>query len=119
MLGLRTTIYKVVDLNSAKNWYVKAFEATPYFEEKYYVGFNIGGYELGLMPQVHSKPKGDNIITYWGVDDVQKSFQHLLACGSRVHEVPNNVGGDIEVASVFDPWDNIIGIIYNPHFKEK
>ena len=29
----------------------------------------------------------------------------------------NNVGGEIIVASVYDPWKNIIGIIYNPDFK--
>ena len=51
MLGLRTTIYKVSDLLKAKSWYAKAFETQPYFDEPFYVGFNIGGYELGLLPE--------------------------------------------------------------------
>lgn len=49
ILGLRTTIYKVSDLAKAKVWYMKAFGVAPYFDEPYYVGFNIGGYELGLQ----------------------------------------------------------------------
>ncbi len=49
ILGLRTTIYKVHDLNEAKQWYAKAFQIQPYFDELFYVGFNIAGYELGLL----------------------------------------------------------------------
>lgn len=117
MLGLRTTVYKVVDLKSAKNWYAKAFQIAPYFDENNYVGFNIGGYELGLLPEVNAKGRSDHQISYWGVDGIQESYDHLLSCGAKVHEAPNSVGGDIMVASVYDPWENIIGIIYNPHFK--
>ena len=51
ILGLRTTIYKVEDLNNAKKWYLKAFGTQPYFDEPFYVGFNIKGYELGLLPE--------------------------------------------------------------------
>lgn len=40
-----------------------------------------------------------------------------LELGAKVHEKPTGVGGDIRVASVKDPWGNIIGIIYNPSFK--
>ncbi len=28
-----------------------------------------------------------------------------------------NVGGEIVIASVKDPWGNIIGLIYNPEFR--
>lgn len=115
MLGLRTTVYKVDDLKKAKKWYAKAFKIEPYFNEPFYVGFNIGGFELGLLPE--KTKKGENVISYWGVDDIQKAYDHILSLGGRVHEAPNNVGGELMVASVFDPWDNIIGIIYNPYFK--
>ena len=43
MLGLRTTIYKVGDMNEAKHWYAQAFGVQPYFDEPFYIGFNIGG----------------------------------------------------------------------------
>lgn len=50
MPGLRTTIYKVIDLEQAKAWYAQAFGVKPYFDEPFYVGFNIGGYELRIQP---------------------------------------------------------------------
>jgi len=117
MLGLRTTIYKVSDLNKAKAWYAKAFGVQPYFDEPFYVGFNIKGYELGLLPEEKSTSKGENVLSYWGVDDIQKSYEHLINFGAISHEKPTNVGGELMVASVFDPWQNVIGIIYNPDFK--
>ena len=49
MLGLRTTIFKVSNLQKAKMWYSKVFESKPYFENQFYIGFNIKGYELGLL----------------------------------------------------------------------
>lgn len=115
MLGLRTTIYKVSDLSAAKSWYAKAFQTEPYFDEPFYVGFNIQGYELGLQPD--ENVKGDNVLSYWGVANIQESYDQLLALGATIHEAPNNVGGELMVASVKDPWDNIIGLIYNPYFK--
>jgi len=116
-LGLRTTVYKVNNLEDAKAWYAKAFKTEPYFDEPFYVGFNIGGFELGLLPE--ETQKGENVISYWGVNNIQESYEHLLNLGGRNHEAPSNVGGELMVASVFDPWDNIVGIIYNPYFELK
>lgn len=117
MLGLRTTAYKVSDLDKAKAWYAKAFGVQPYFDEPFYVGFNIMGYELGLLPEEGLTSKGTNVITYWGVEDIHIAFKQLLELGATKHEEPTNVGGELMVASVFDPWQNVIGIIYNPYFK--
>ncbi len=118
MLGLRTTIYKVPDLLAAKAWYNKAFDTTPYFDEPFYVGYNIAGYELGLHPyEGQSVPVGENVFSYWGVEDVKSSCKKLVDIGATMFEEPMEVGDDIIVASVKDPWGNIIGLIYNPHFK--
>jgi len=117
-LGLRTTVYKVADLAEAKEWYSKAFLREPYFDEPFYVGFNIGGYELGLLPEENPvSDKTKSLIVYWGVNDIEKVYNHLLKMGASEHEKPTNVGGDLMVASVIDPWGNVIGIIYNPAFK--
>jgi len=115
ILGLRTVIYRVKDIAAAKEWYINAFNTTPYFNEPFYVGFNIGGYELGLQPD--EAVTGDNTITYWGVDNITTEYERFLSLGATAHEAPQNVGGDIMVASVRDPWNNIIGLIYNPDFK--
>lgn len=117
MLGLRTLIYKVPDLAKAKEWYAQAFQTKPYFDEPFYVGFNIGGYELGLDPDNTDVTNGDTAVTYWGVEDIEKEFARLIQLGATEHSKPTNVGGDIMVATVKDPWGNVIGLIYNPHFK--
>ena len=115
MLGLRTTIYKVSNIKEAKTWYTKAFKTEPYFDEPYYVGFNIGGYELGLQPD--NVEKGENVMSYWGVEDIHSEYDRLLSLGAIEHEKPMNVGGELMVCSVKDLWGNIIGLIYNPYFK--
>ena len=115
ILGLRTVGYKVSDIAKAKEWYSIVFGTQPYFDEPFYVGFNIAGYELGLQPD--DSIKGDNIVTYWGVKDILSEYERFISLGATEHEAPQNVGGEIMVASVKDPWDNILGLIYNPEFK--
>ena len=118
ILGLRTVVYKVNDLDKAKDWYAKAFETKPYFDEVFYVGFNIGGYELGLLPEENGKIGiGEGAISYWGVENIDSVFNKMISLGAKTHEKPTNVGGELMVASLIDPWGNIIGLIYNPSFK--
>lgn len=118
MLGLRTAIYKVGDMAKAREWYAMAFAAAPYFDEPYYIGFNIGGYELGLQPEdTPAAEKPESVVTYWGVEDIENVYGHLLNIGATEHEKPYNVGGNIMTATVKDPWGNIVGIIYHPEFK--
>ena len=118
MLGLRTTIYKVANLDEAKKWYAKAFQTEPYFDEPFYVGFNIGGYELGLLPEENpTTDKVPTVLSYWGVEKINETYEHLINLGAKPHEAPHNVGGELMVATVFDPWGNIVGIIFNPYFK--
>lgn len=118
ILGLRTVVYKVNNLAEAKAWYSKAFGVQAYFDEPFYVGFNIGGYELGLLPAEQSKTdKGEGVLAYWGVEDIDAVFKEMINLGAEIHEKPTNVGGELMVASLIDPWGNIIGLIYNPSFK--
>lgn len=116
-LGLRTTIYKVSDIFQAKIWYSNILGFEPYFDEPFYVGYNVAGYELGLQPDEKNDAKTDGVITYWGVENVEEKYNELLASGATTYEAPNEVGGGIIVAAVKDPWDNVFGIIYNPHFS--
>lgn len=117
LLGLRTLGYKVPDLKKAMEWYSNILGVEPYFNEPFYVGFNVAGYELGLQPEAVNTPKTDNAVTYWGVDNVNEAHKALLDAGASEHGAPTDVGDGIIVASVKDPWGNVFGIIYNPHFK--
>ena len=118
-LGLRTVIYHVPDVQKAKAWYTEAFGQAPYFDEPFYVGFEIGGYELGLHPGMDGVTVGNNVVTYWGVPDIDKAYQHMLDRGATAREPVTDVGGDIKVGSVADPFGNVIGLIFNPHFAPK
>ena len=115
--GLRTVKYGVPDLTRAKEWYAKAFGVEPYFDEPFYVGFNIGGFELGLDPD-HPPGEGGATI-YWGVDDCLATLRFLESVGATVRSEPQDVGGGIKVASVLDPFGNEIGVIENPHFDPR
>jgi len=118
LLGLRTVIYKVDDIDKAKDWYTNVFKTKPYFDQPFYVGFTIGGYELGLQPEtIAASKKSLNVVTYWGVEDIETEYKRFLSAGATAHEAPENVGGEIIVATVKDPWGNAIGLIYNPEFK--
>jgi predicted enzyme related to lactoylglutathione lyase len=116
-LGLRTTIYHVTDIAKARDWYSSILGFAPYFDQPFYVGFNVAGYELGLQPSETGPNNTDNVVAYWGVDDAASALKHLLEHGATPNEGVQDVGGDIKVATVKDPFGNVLGIIQNPHFK--
>lgn len=115
-LGLRTAVYYVDDIEKGKAWYSAVLGLSPYFDEPFYVGFNIAGYELGLQPR-DGESTGPVGNAYWGVESCEAAFLKLLDQGATPHESVQEVGGGIKVATVKDPFGNIIGVIENPHFK--
>jgi len=110
-LGLRTVIYPAPDLAASKAWYTALLGVEPYFDEPFYVGFDVGGYELGLHPET------DAAETYWGVEDVEAAHAALLAAGATERSPVTDVGEGIRVATVFEPAGSVLGIIHNPHFR--
>ena len=117
--GLRTVIYHVQDLEKAKAWYGQALKIKPYFDKPFYVGFNVGGYELGLDPDMAGVVKGSAGVAYWGVPDARTAFQRLLELGAKTHSPVQEIGDGIRVATVTDPFGNVLGLIENPHFSLK
>jgi predicted enzyme related to lactoylglutathione lyase len=118
ILGLRTTIYHVPDLDNAKAWYTSAFGVEPYFDQPFYVGFNLGGYELGLNPDLaDASPGPGGAVAYWGVADMTAAIHRFESAGATIKIRPHEVGEGIKVATVADPFGNLIGLIENPHFK--
>lgn len=116
--GLRTVIYGVSDIEEGKNWYTKVIGSPPYFDQLFYVGFNVGGFELGLDPNARPvQSENAGVIAYWSVDDIEEEYQRLLSIGAKAHGEIRDVGDNIKVATVVDPFGNLIGIIYNPNFK--
>ena len=114
LTGLRTIIYPAPDLAKAKQWYSEVLGSTPYFDEPFYVGFSVGGFELGLIPDAQPGIAGTQ--AFWGVQDIVAEFERLMSLGAIELEQVTDVGGGIRVAAVQDPFGNRLGIIENPHF---
>ena len=94
ILGLRTILYRVPDIDAAKTWYRAILERDPYFDEPYYVGFNVGGFELGLNPdEAGGAPGPGGTVAYWGVKDARAAVKRLRGLGVVVASDPEDVGG--------------------------
>ncbi len=81
------------------------------------MGFSVGGFELGLVPD--AKPGVTGAVPYWGVADAEAAIARLVALGATVHEAVHDVGDGIRVGSVADPFGNVFAVIQNPHFDPK
>jgi len=114
LLGLRTVIYPSPDLEASKAWWTTLLGVAPYFDQPFYVGFNVAGYELGLLP---TADPNDGALTYWGVPDVTEAVAESIAHGATEHTPRSEVGEGIITATVRTPQRAIVGFIYNPHFS--
>src|SRR6185503_3009509 len=103
--GLRTVAYQVTDLDQARAWYTEVLGIEPYFAEPFYVGFNVGGFELGLQPDTQGGLEGlGGNVAYWGVESADEAFDRLIGLGATALSPVQEVGGGIKVAIVRDPF---------------
>jgi predicted enzyme related to lactoylglutathione lyase len=114
ILGLRTAIYPAPDLDRAKAWYTKVLGVEPYFDQPFYVGYAVGGFELGLDP--NAMPGAAGAQPLWGVADADAAMKRLVELGATVLEAVVEVGEGIKVGAVADPVGNRFGFIENPLF---
>lgn len=116
MHGLRTLIHRVADLAAAKRFYTAALLKEPYFDQPFYVGYDLDGYELGLQPLEGDAPAA---TTYLAVDDVDAERARWISLGASAIDAPQDVGDGLIVASLRDPFGNAIGLIRNLDFAPK
>ena len=115
--GLRTVIYGVPDSAVAKQWYSAMLGIEPYYDSPYYVGFSVGGFELGLDPNAPTgTEEGAGPVAYWGVTNADAAMTRLLDMGATLVEKVHDVGDGIHMGKVRDPYGNVLGFIENPHF---
>ena len=129
--GLTTVSYWTDDMAAAKRWYANLLGVEPYYEvpvpgrdQPGYVEFRIGDYqhELGLVDR-HFAPAGmaegpGGVVTYWHVDDVDAALARLAELGATPREKPLDRGKGFITATVIDPFGNVLGVMYNPHYLE-
>lgn len=107
--GIKTIIYPVKDINSAKSLFSKFLSVEPYADQPYYVGFKINDQDIGLVPY-----SPEAVMTaFYHVDDITNSLQMLVDAGAQIIQDIKNVGGGRLIASVKDNDNNIIGLIQN------
>ena len=118
LLGLRTVVYPVPDLEQAKKWYSELLGGlAPYYDTPYYVGYNVGGFELGLHPQEGGLRAGAGGPTsYWGVPNLAEFLAAATGRGARAVSKIDDVGEGIRLATIPDPFGNLVGLIEDPHF---
>ena len=108
--GIKTVLHPVSDLEKAKAVYTALLGQPPQTDEPYYVGFDVAGQHIGLLPdggpQHITSP-----VAYWHVPDIEAKLAALTAAGATVKEPPSAVGGGRRVAAVTDPDGNVLGLI--------
>ena len=113
--GLRTVIYGAKDIEQVKAWYSAVLGQQPYFDQPFYVGFNVGGYELRLSP--NATPGSTGPVAYWGVPNADAAYQELIDRGALPDEPVHEVGDGIRLGTVVEANGAVIGIIENPQFS--
>lgn len=128
--GLATISFYADDVEAAKQWYSEFLGSEPYFARSVqgslaYIEFRLGDYqhELGIIDRRYAptnmSPGAGGAVAYWHVDDVGATLQKLLALGAKEYEPLTHRGDSgFITASVVDPFGNVLGIMYNPHFVE-
>ncbi|GAA2209645.1 VOC family protein [Nonomuraea monospora] len=130
--GLTTTAFYSPDFEATKRWYTELFGIPPYMDTPAYMEWRIGDYqhEFGV---IHSQYAGTPLamtpdpatiggpagaMIHWHVDDVPATLARLVSMGAKEHDAVHDRGDGFITASVIDPWGNVLGFMYNPHYLE-
>ncbi len=122
--GFATISFWADDLEAAKEWYAELLGIEPYFERPGYCEFRVGDSqdELGLIDSRYAPAGGATgpagAVMYWHVDDVAAARDKLLSMGAKEYQPYTERGHGFITASVVDPFGNVLGIMYNPHYLE-
>lgn len=122
--GFATVSFYATNHEEAKIWYSELLGLEPYFEIPGYFEFRIGDYqhELGVIdsryaPNGNQAPPAGAVI-YWHVDNIKATLERLISMGAKEYQPITDRTEGFVTASVVDPFGNILGIMYNPHYLE-
>lgn len=128
--GFATISYFADDVVAAKKWYSELLGIDPYFQRPdatnpAYVEFRIGDYqhELGIIDRKYAPKEAatapGGVVLYWHVDDIEAMLNKVKAMGAKEYEPLTKRGeSGFVTTSVVDPFGNILGLMYNPHYLE-
>jgi len=104
-----TVLHPVTDLAKAKAVYAALLGAEPTADSEYYVGFDVEGQHIGLVPGGAAQGM-TGPVTYWPVADIEAKLAELTTAGGSVKDAPKEVGGGRVVATFTDPDGNVLGL---------
>ena len=126
--GLTTITYSADDVDEAASWYADVLGVEPYFRKEFggalaYVEFRLGDYshELGILDRRYAGPspqKQGGVVAYWAVDDVSAAYERLLEKGATEHIPVTQQGEGFVTGSVYDPFGNVVGVMFNQHYLD-
>jgi predicted enzyme related to lactoylglutathione lyase len=127
--GFATISLWADDVAAAVTWYKDLLGVDPYFVRPQqgtpeYVEFRLGDYqhELGIISRRHQAPGTPagpaGVVAYWHVDDIEATLRKLKDMGAKEHQPLIKREAGFVTASVVDPFGNILGIMFNPHYLE-
>ncbi|MFI5668739.1 VOC family protein [Streptomyces sp. NPDC051704] len=108
--GIKTVLHPVSDLAAAKDVYTALLGVAPTVDEPYYVGYEAGGQQIGLVPggarQGMAAP-----VAHWHVPDIEAKLAEVTAAGGKLKDPVRDVGGGRLVATFTDPDGNVLGLL--------
>ena len=111
--GAKTLLHPVTDLEKAKPVYAALLGISPQADAPYYVGFDVAGQHIGLVPNA-DKQGMTTPVAYWHVPDIEAKLAELTAAGATVKDPARDVGNGRLVATVTDPDGNVLGVLQDP-----
>lgn len=108
--GIKTVLHPVSDLATATAVYTALLGVPPQIEGTYYVGFELDGHHIGLVPDGGPQAITTPVI-YWEVADIEAKLAELTAAGATVKQALRDVGEGRRVAEVLDPDGNVVGLL--------
>lgn len=108
MASFATILIPSSDLAASRDYYRGLLGAEPTADSPYYVGFDVDGQHIGLVPGAAS------VRAHLHVDDMGAAIAHVTASGGTVVEEPRDVAQGRLVAVVRDGSGAEIGLLCDP-----
>jgi len=108
--GIKTVLHPVSDLEKAKKVYTALLGVPPQADAPYYVGYDVAGQHIGLVPNAGSDGM-TSPVAYWHVADIEAKLAEVTAAGAVVKDAARDVGNGRLVATFTDPDGNVLGLL--------
>lgn len=105
MAGFQTILIPAADLAASRELYRGLLGAEPTADSSYYVGFDVDGQHIGLVPGTTT------VRAHLHVTDIDDAVRRVTSAGGSVLEAVKDVGGGRRVAVVRDPAGGEIGLL--------